>query len=945
MKSRELRNYTPSAPARMSRSVNSARAPRKSGRLASLAGKQKPTRKCPGPVATLSKDLSKVSIVSDAGGRSVLGSSWRLPGYLGEQGKDQLGELCSILREELAACYTQKQVAHVNRTTMKMVCEGSADDHVSGRLAYRLKEAVRDIGSVSNYAALDCRHQLAFRKVLQLEVRRRQAEIAGYNEQAAEELALVTELIDKEYGSQALVPPLVPALRVQQKQQAPEALTPIAPRTPQSESTSGSPKRVRHSLVAANASHGALGDCLTSHKHWMEEHPSNPSMPQQPREEEELSRMARAVAAPDVGTGPSKKIDDFLAETEIVAEKEKAFNNDDNQIVKVFNNLAEMSGIIKDNIAPALRLLGMPEPNQAWIDEVFEGIQTKFATLTEAEFMKFVTRYVNRQSKAYAQSFFECDADKSGEVEYEELKELLTRFGITPMPHVLDEIIKEVDKDSSGALSLREFESVMDLVRLREGFSKAEHAVLVDTFGKFDHDKCGEIKTTQILNIIVWLGFAYDAEKVESIVKEVDFDGGGSLNVVEFLACMRKMRENELKQADEIMKRLDFDGDGRTGVEELRPLIGSLGYTVDIDAIMESAVRAGIDVASSGLDIVQVWQLLVVYRSHEGFSAADTADIQEAFDKYDKAGQGEMTIVEASKVLRWLGFTPSFEVHQNLVAKVDIDKSGKLEFHEFLKMVRILQSGEEAKVMDAFRRTEHRQALPNGLTPVAPGYLLKENALEALREAGIARPDLHSEDCVTLPDGRLGVAMDSFISFATRIQKEARRDYRKNSGFSSDEIREMQECFDYFDADGSGDVSCKETVQLIEELFPNQAHDPKVRPKLVQLMVEVDADSSGSLNFSDFLHLMQELQELKMQERITRELAAFEECQFTVKEMEEFRELFLSSGNEAGGETESLSFPHVQKMLGALFPLGEKKRDRVDCYCQGHRWKGRWPLR
>lgn len=875
--------------------------------------------------------------MSDAGGRSVLDSSWRLPGYLGEQGKDELGELCSILREELAACHTQKQVAHVNRTTMKMVCEGSGDDHVSGRLAYRLKEAVRDIGSVSNYAALDCRHQLAFRKVLQLEVRRRQAEIAGWNEQAAEELALVTELIDKEYGSQALVPPLEPALGVQPKL---EIVIPVAPRTPQSESTSGSPKRVRQSVVAAKpGTSGIMGDCLTTHRAWMEEHPSSPSMPQQPREEEELSRVAKTAGVPEVGPGHSKKIEDLLAETDIVAQKEKAHNDDENQIVKVFNNLAEMSGIIKDNIAPALRLLGMPEPDQAWIDEVFEGI-TKFATLTEAEFMKFVTRFVNRRSKAYAQAFFECDADKSGEVEYEELRVLLTRFNITPMPHVLDEVIKEVDKDRSGALSLREFESVMDLVRFREGFTKAEYAVLVDTFGKFDYDKSGEIQTKEIDHIILWLGFAYNAEKVDSIVKEVDFDGGGSLTVVEFLACMRKMRENELKQIDEIMNRLDFDGDGRTGVEELRPLIGSLGYMVDMDAILESGVKAGAfpsrdkgDLISCGLDVVQVWQLLVVYRSHEGFSAADTKDIKAAFNKYDKAGQGEMTIVEASKVLRWLGFTPSFEVHQNLVSKVDIDNSGKLEFIEFLKMVRILQSGEEHKIMDAFRRADHRQTW-DLLTSAAPGFLLKENALEALVDAGIAHPELQFEDFVILTDGRLGVAMDSFIRVATRIQKEARRDYRKNSGFSSDEIQEMQECFDYFDADGSGDVSCKETVQLIEELFPNQAHDPKVRPKLVQLMIEVDSDSSGSLNFSDFLHLMQELQELKMQERITRELAAFEECQFTMKEMEEFRELFLSSGNE-GGETESLSFPHVQKMLGALFPLGEKNIGELTAIVRG----------
>merc|ERR1740138_1642152 len=130
----------------------------------------------------------------------------------------------------------------------------------------------------------------------------------------------------------------------------------------------------------------------------------------------------------------------------------------------------------------------------------------------------------------------------------------------------------------------------------------------------------------------------------------------------------------------------------------------------------------------------------------------------------------------------------------------------------------------------------------------------------------------------------------------------------------------MKECFASYDDDGSGDISSKELIRLIEDMFPAMAHDPGFRPKLAQLMTEIDADGSGSLDFQDFLRLMQQLQELKMQERIAKEHKASQESRFTSKEVEEFRELFLA-GDEGSG---LLHFQMLQHMLGSLCPLGDK---------------------
>merc|ERR1712216_870572 len=74
-----------------------------------------------------------------------------------------------------------------------------------------------------------------------------------------------------------------------------------------------------------------------------------------------------------------------------------------------------------------------------------------------------------------------------------------------------------------------------------------------------------------------------------------------------------------------------------------------------------------------------------------------------------------------------------------------------------------------------------------------------------------------------------------------------------------DEIVDLQSAFNRYDADGSGDISNRELIVLIEECFADMAHDEQMRPHLAELMSEVDADKSGSLDFSDFIRLMQQV--------------------------------------------------------------------------------------
>ena len=82
-----------------------------------------------------------------------------------------------------------------------------------------------------------------------------------------------------------------------------------------------------------------------------------------------------------------------------------------------------------------------------------------------------------------------------------------------------------------------------------------------------------------------------------------------------------------------------------------------------------------------------------------------TAEFREAFNIFDKDGDGRITAKELGTVMRSLGQNPSESELQDMVNEVDLDGNGTIEFDEFLIMMsRQMREGDtEEAVKDAFR--------------------------------------------------------------------------------------------------------------------------------------------------------------------------------------------------------------------------------------------------
>ena len=139
------------------------------------------------------------------------------------------------------------------------------------------------------------------------------------------------------------------------------------------------------------------------------------------------------------------------------------------------------------------------------------------------------------QIEEFREAFQIFDADNSGSIGTDELREVLKSLGQHPSDEELDEMILEVDTDGNGVLEFNEFLTLM-ATKIRSADTEEE---LVEAFKIFDRDGDQLLNKEDLKKTFEMIGDNWTDEDITEMIKLVDPESSeGRINFTEFCKMM-----------------------------------------------------------------------------------------------------------------------------------------------------------------------------------------------------------------------------------------------------------------------------------------------------------------------------------------------------------------------------------------------------------------------
>lgn len=302
------------------------------------------------------------------------------------------------------------------------------------------------------------------------------------------------------------------------------------------------------------------------------------------------------------------------------------------------------------------------------------------------ERLKKLLLQAKQQGVDIKNSFGHFDADGSGEVTRDELRSGLLALGIFNdiTSSELDNVLNELDSDSSGMISFREFTALIDDPQS----SKADK-----NDNEEDSNNSTISKLQQLISAAISQGLS-----IESCFAHFDKNMDGKISTKEFKTAMIELglaTKGQQKLVHEIGCVLDRDNSGEVDLAEFKRHFASVApATVPekpstprndetpmpitcVSAEATKTLRENDQPSTGTLDRLRA---LLLSAQENGIG------VKASFGHFDTNGDGNITTDEFVTSLRQLpGFEsiPEDEIRSSVVLALDTNSSGSISLHEF----------------------------------------------------------------------------------------------------------------------------------------------------------------------------------------------------------------------------------------------------------------------
>mmetsp|Transcript_22610 Transcript_22610/g.40825 ORF Transcript_22610/g.40825 Transcript_22610/m.40825 type:complete len:1063 (-) Transcript_22610:58-3246(-) len=317
----------------------------------------------------------------------------------------------------------------------------------------------------------------------------------------------------------------------------------------------------------------------------------------------------------------------------------------------------------------------------------------------------------------------------------------------------------------------------------------------------------------------------------------------------------KEFTAKEMSRMEEKFAHYRQPGSSEIHIDSMYALLGSLGYC----SLIEEEIRS---IASkvteySTLDEEEFLRFMKI------FSAWEKKQTREVFNSFDADNSGELSTEEVASVLEALGCSPFKGTLLRLINAVDADKSGTLDFNEFIALFLIYKqtegfSHEEirsfhrvfTRFAETDRKTPWQKTVPRRQLPSALVFIFGPQAADLAKRLAKASKrknfkrqstlQLKRQEHVEIEEDKdqAGLNFIQFVRWARMMKQQEISAYMKE--------------FKKFDKSGDGVLDMNE----IKELLEHMGYTP-LRYSVRELVEVVDKDKNGTLDSEEFLGLME----------------------------------------------------------------------------------------
>ncbi|XP_053388872.1 uncharacterized protein LOC123524074 [Mercenaria mercenaria] len=295
----------------------------------------------------------------------------------------------------------------------------------------------------------------------------------------------------------------------------------------------------------------------------------------------------------------------------------------------------------------------------------------------------------------FREAFTLFDKDGDGEIDIGQLVETLKSLGQNPSQREIDELVREFDANGDGVIDFDEFKVLM----YKKMKNTEDTDDIRDIFQCLDIRKHGYFTAKDLHSVTVRLGETFTMDEAEELVNGTVTEEPGKINYDELyyrLMCMTEqtavkdcspnnhgLKDKEVQEFKEAFALFDKDASGTISTEELGTVMRSLGQNPTDTELRDMINEVDID-GNGEIDFGEFLEMMAK-RCHD--HPDPQRELREAFNVFDKDGDGFISAEELRVVMTNLGEKLTKKEVDEMLREADINGDGKIDYDEFVQMM------------------------------------------------------------------------------------------------------------------------------------------------------------------------------------------------------------------------------------------------------------------